>query len=171
MTRTGFVAIAGVVIATAFLTYGPLNAQTTPAPKTKAGADQPAPKSKSTPPSDKPQASAPAGSLGSVQIPKKVTADGKPLEAGTYTLRLSNDAVTPVTGQADDSKWVEFVQGGQVKGRELATVLSAADAKQIAKRGMPAAGTAKVETLKGDNYVRVWVNHAGTNYLIHLGSS
>jgi hypothetical protein len=62
-------------------------------------------------------------SLGSVKIPA-VTANGQALPAGTYTLRLSGDAVTPVVGQsADAAKWVEFVQGGQVKGKELATVV------------------------------------------------
>jgi hypothetical protein len=25
-----------------------------------------------------------------------------------------------------------------------------------------------VETLKGDDYLRVWINHSGNNYLIHL---
>jgi hypothetical protein len=35
----------------------------------------------------------------------------------------------------------------------------------------PAAGTAKVQTLKGADYVRVWINKGGTNYLVHLGSA
>ena len=26
----------------------------------------------------------------------------------------------------------------------------------------------KVELLKGDDYLRVWINRGGTNYLIHL---
>jgi hypothetical protein len=29
-------------------------------------------------------------------------------------------------------------------------------------------GGARVETLKGDDYVRVWINRRGVNYLIHL---
>ena len=70
-----------------------------------------------------------------------------------------------------ETKWVEFVQGGAVKGREIATVLTAADAKQIAKQGLPAAGAAKIETLKGNDYLRVWINKGGTNYLIHLGNA
>ena len=110
-------------------------------------------------------------SLGSVKIPA-VTANGQALPAGTYTLRLSGDAVTPVVGQsADAAKWVEFVQGGQVKGKELATVVPAAEVKQIAKMAPPAAGTAKVQTLKGADCVRVWINKGGTNYLVHLGSA
>jgi hypothetical protein len=108
-------------------------------------------------------------SLGSVTIGRKVMADGQPLAAGTYALRVSAEAVTAVVGQAAEGyKWIEFVQGGQVKGRELATVVPGAEVKQIAKGAPPAAGRTKVELLKGSEYLRVWVNRAGTHYLIHL---
>ena len=109
--------------------------------------------------------------FGSVQLPRKVTADGKELAAGSYTLRLANDAVTPVKGASPQgSAWVEFVQGSQVKGKELASVVSSADVKAIAKMAPPAAGAAKVQMLKGDEYLRVWVNKGGTHYLIHLAA-
>ena len=111
---------------------------------------------------------APATTLGSVSLPK-VTANGQPLPAGTYTLRLSTEAVKPVVGLAPDAeKWVEFVQGGAVKGRELASVVTDADAKKIAKMATPSSGTVKVQTLKGNEYIRVWVNRGGTHYLVHL---
>jgi hypothetical protein len=114
-------------------------------------------------------AQAAAPSLGSVNIPRKVVAHGQPLAAGTYVIRLSADPVAPVVGQsADGARWVEFTQGGKVKGRELATVVSGAEAKQIAKGALPAAGSAKVQLLKGSEYLRVWINHAGTQYLIYL---
>jgi hypothetical protein len=114
-------------------------------------------------------AQANAQSLGSVTINKKVMANGQPLAAGTYTVRLSSDPVTSVVGEsADSEKWVEFVQGGQVKGKELATVVTGADVKTISKEKAPAAGTARVDTLKGADYLRVWINHGGTHYLIHL---
>jgi len=110
-----------------------------------------------------------AQSLGTVTLAKKVMADGQPLPPGTYTLRLSSETASAVVGQpAESERWVEFVQGGKVKGRELASVVSAADVKQIAKMAPPAAGTAKVQTLKGDDYVRIWVNRGGQNYLVHL---
>jgi hypothetical protein len=117
-------------------------------------------------------AQAESAPLASVRLARKVTANGQPLAAGTYSVRLSNDAVTPVVGQAaDGSRWVEFVQGDQVKGRELATVLTAADAKTVMKSGKPpAAGSARVELLKGSTYVRVWINRGGTQYLIHLAT-
>lgn len=109
--------------------------------------------------------------LGSVQIPRQVTADGKALAAGAYTLRLANDSVAPVVGQSPQaSRWVEFVRGGEVRGRELATVVSAADVKTIAKMAPPASGATKVQTLKGNDYLRVWINRGGTHYLLHLAA-
>src|SRR5262245_16850509 len=77
-------------------------------------------------------AAAQAGdSLGTVRLPQNVMANGQALPAGTYTARLSSENVSPVVGQpADSSRWVEFVQGGQVRGRELATVVAPADVKQ-----------------------------------------
>lgn len=110
-----------------------------------------------------------AQSLGSIKLSQKVMADGQPLAPGTYTMRVSAEAVKPVVGQtADGAKWVEFVQGGQVKGRELATVVSSAEVKQVAKGTAPPSGGQKVELLKGNDYVRVWINRGGTHYLIHL---
>jgi len=107
--------------------------------------------------------------LGSVQVPRAVVANGQPLPAGTYTLRLSNDAVTPVVGQSPEAaKWVEFVQGTTVKGKELASVVSPADVKAVAKITPPAPGSAKVQVLRGADYLRVWFNRAGTQYLVHL---
>jgi hypothetical protein len=114
-------------------------------------------------------AQAGSASLGSVRVPVKVMADGQPLAAGTYTLRLSDEAVPPVVGQTPaESHWVEFRQSGQVKGRELATVLTTDEAKQISKEGLPAPGVTRVQRLKGDEYLRIWINRAGTNYLVHL---
>jgi hypothetical protein len=116
-------------------------------------------------------AQAAPASIGSAQVPRKVMAGGQPLAAGTYTVRLSNDPVKPVVGQSPDgSRWVEFVQGGAVKGRELATVLTAADLKVVLDKGEapPAPGSSRVEMLKGGEYLRLWFNQAGTHYLIHL---
>ena len=67
-----------------------------------------------------------ATTLGTVRLTRGVMADGKALSAGSYSLRVTADAVTPVKGQGpENAKWVEFVQGGQVKGRELASVVAA----------------------------------------------
>jgi hypothetical protein len=107
--------------------------------------------------------------LGTVRLPRSVVANGQPLAAGTYTVRLSSDAVTPAVGLSSGaSQWVEFVQGGQVRGRELATVISPADVREVAKGTPPPSGTARIQALRGADYLRVWLNRAGTQYLIHF---
>ena len=109
--------------------------------------------------------------LGTVKIARNVLADGKPLAAGSYTLRVSDEMPAPVVGQsADEARWVEFLQGTTVKGREMATVLSKDALKQMAKKdSSPVPTDVRVEMLKGeDQIMRVWFNHAGVQYLIHL---
>jgi hypothetical protein len=107
--------------------------------------------------------------LATARIPAGVSANGQALPAGTYTLRVAADPVSAVVGQAPESaKWVEFLQGGQVRGKELATVVAPADVKAVAKRTPPTAGQALVQALRGADYVRVWVNQGGTQYLVHL---
>ena len=109
--------------------------------------------------------------LGSVRLPRAVVANGQSLPAGTYTLRLSSDTVSPVVGQGPEAaKWVEFVQAGSVKGKELASVVAPADVKAVAEITPPAPGTAKVQPLRGGDYMRVWFNRAGTQYLVHLST-
>jgi hypothetical protein len=108
-------------------------------------------------------------SLGTVTLGKKVMADGKPLAAGTYQVRLTSDTPKPGVGQAPDAeKYVEFVKGGKVVGREVATVVSAEDIGKVAKGKKPARNSASVELLKGGDYYRVWINHSGTNYIINM---
>lgn len=114
-------------------------------------------------------AQAASGALATVRIPQGVTANGQPLPAGTYSVRVSSDPVSPVVGQGPDAaKWVEFVQGGQVRGKELASVVAPADVKAVAKRTPPSEGSGLVHVLRGSEYVRVWVNHDGAQYLVHL---
>ena len=115
-------------------------------------------------------AQAPANaSIGSVTLSRKVMVAGQPLGVGTYQLRVSPDQPKPVVGQSPEgTKYVEFLRGGKVVGRELATVYSNADMTSIAKGAKPAANGTKVELLKGNDYLRVWVNRGGTNYLLHL---
>ena len=108
-----------------------------------------------------------ATSLGSVMIGRKVLADGKTLEAGTYQLRLTTENASAVVGQAPEP-WVEFVQGGQVKGREVVTIIPDSDIGQVADGPKPSRNGSRVEMLKGNDYLRVWINRDGTNYLIHL---
>jgi hypothetical protein len=108
-------------------------------------------------------------SLGTVTLAKKLMADGKPLSAGTYQVRLTTDEPRPAAGQSPSAeRYVEFVRAGKVAGREVATVVSAEDIGKIAKGARPKAGTAKVEMLKGGDFWRVWINRGGTNYIINM---
>ena len=134
-----------------------------------AGAGHTAPKAQ---PTTAPDASVPAGelALGSVSFRKAVKADGKPLPAGTYQVRLTAQQATPdAKGQTDAAeRWVEFVRGGKVVGREVVTIVPQGEIALVQKDTPPARNGAKVETLKGGDYVRVWINRGGNYFLIHL---
>ena len=95
---------------------------------------------------------------------------GKPLAAGTYQVRLTGQTATPdAKGQtAPLERWVEFVQGGQVKGREVVTIVPRESIDKVQKDAPPRANGSKVELLKGGDYYRVWINRGGNHYLIHL---
>ena len=112
---------------------------------------------------DKPQ------SLGSVRLAKAVKANGETLPAGTYTVRLTGESPSAVVGQTPaEARWIEFVQGSKVVGREVATVLTPDELKKIAEDNPPGTNSAKAQMLKGNEYLRVWINRAGTHYLVHL---
>jgi hypothetical protein len=107
--------------------------------------------------------------LGTVHLAKKVMADGKPLAPGTYQVRLSADEVKPAAGQSPDAeRWVEFVRGGKVVGREVATVVTAQDIGTVAKGRKPKANSSSVDMLKGGDYWRVWISKGGSHYIINL---
>ena len=108
--------------------------------------------------------------LGTVKLPTGVKADGKPLAAGTYKVRLTaQQAEGKATGAtASYERYVEFLQGATVKGREVVSIVPSADVSKVAKDKAPAPGTSRVQKLKGDDYVRVWINRGGNQYLIHL---
>src|SRR5688572_12773881 len=86
---------------------------------------------------------APAGDvpLGSVRITRAVTADGKPLPAGTYTVRVTAQEAKPEAVGTTEAleRWAEFVQRGEVKGREVVSIVPAAEAKVVAKDAPPRA--------------------------------
>ena len=108
-------------------------------------------------------------SLGSVTLTRKVMADGQPLAAGTYQVRLTGETPKPGVGQTPDAEtYVEFLKGGKVVGREVATVVPNADIATVAKWRKPAANAAHVELLKGNDYLRVWINRGGNHYLINM---
>jgi hypothetical protein len=123
-------------------------------------------------------AQVPAGEtvLGTVSIPRAVMADGKPLPAGRYSLRLTPQTASPAPGAlAELERWVEFVQGGQVRGRELVSIVPAEEVKMTMPGpdmpGRVGRTGSRVEMLKGGEFLRVWIARGGHNYLIHLPPS
>ena len=126
-----------------------------------------------TQPGTAPAPDAPSGqlALGSVTIPKKVKANGETLAAGTYAVRLTTDTPAPnAAGQGQFERWVEFVQGGKVKGREVVTIIPQSEMKLVQKDSPPAANSSKFETLKGGDYARLWIRKGTAHYLIHFPS-
>jgi hypothetical protein len=111
--------------------------------------------------------------LGTVHVPKGVKADGKDLPAGVYQVRLTGDEAKPDAKGSDEKleRWVEFVKGGQVAGREVVSIIPSTEKQLVQKDTPPPAGGSKVETLKGGDYVRVWINKGGNYYLVHLTKS
>jgi hypothetical protein len=116
---------------------------------------------------------APSGDLvlGTVHLAKATTADGKPLAAGTYQVRLTAQEAKPDAKGASENieRWVEFVQRGTVKGREVVSIVPQNEVKNVVKDTPPHAGGApKVQMLKGNDYMRVWFNKGGNHYLIYF---
>lgn len=106
--------------------------------------------------------------LGTVRLTKAVTANGQTLAAGTYQVRLTTEAPPKVVGQTvAETRWVEFMRGSTIAGREVATVLTPEEMAKVADRPR-GRGAVRIETLKGGDYLRVWVTHNGQHVLIHL---
>jgi hypothetical protein len=146
-----------------------LGASTASAQQPAAAGGHTAPKTQPTTAAD-PTITTGDVALGSINLNKAVKADGKPLPAGTYQVRLTAEqASSEAKGQTKASeRWVEFVRGGKVVGREVVTIVPQAEIGLVQKDTPPARNAAKVETLKGGDYVRVWINRGGNYYLIHL---
>ena len=108
-----------------------------------------------------------------MHLTKAVTADGKPLAAGVYQVRLTAEEAKPDKPGTSKQmeRWVEFVQKGTVKGREVVSIVPETEVKNVVKDAPPPKGGSKVQVLKGNDYVRVWINKAGNHYLIHLPTS
>ena len=108
--------------------------------------------------------------LGTVRIRHNTTANGEALPAGTYTVRLTPaEAQPPVVGITDHyERWVEFSQGGAVKGKEVVSIVPAEEIAGVANDPRPGSNRSKVEMLRNNEYVRVWINRGGHHYLVYL---
>ena len=155
MKHTWLVGIlTGVMLVGSAATHGALVAQTKPAARGEV----------------------PTGEvvLGTITIPRTVMADGKTLARGRYTVRLTAQAAQPtVPGQLPDlNRWVEFVQGNQVRGREVVSIVPPEEVGDT-QQGPDMPGHvgrtgSRVEMLRGGEYLRIWIARQGVNYLIHL---
>lgn len=104
--------------------------------------------------------------IGSVTLSTAILADRKRLAPGRYQVRLTDETAKAGVGRSPDAEqYVEFVRGGLVAGRELATVL-APDRDPTAKRRAPAGDRVTVERLRGGDYVRIWIDRGGRSYVI-----
>src|SRR5258708_24792795 len=78
-----------------------------------------------------PEPVAPDGTLplGTVHLPKSVKADGKPLPAGTYQVRLTADETkTDAQGSAQKlERWGEFLDSAKGRGPETGSSCPAPD--------------------------------------------
>ena len=111
--------------------------------------------------------------LGTVHLPKGLKADGKDLPAGTYQVRLTAEEAKPDAKGSSEvlERWVEFVQGGKVKGREVVSIVPAPETKLVQKDTPPPSGGSKIEPLKGGDYLRLWINKGGSYSLVHFAKA
>jgi hypothetical protein len=108
--------------------------------------------------------------LGAVSIPRAVKAGGEALPAGTYQVRVTETPATPqVAGQTPQyERWAEFLRNGKVVAREVVTIVPGSDIKQVAEQTPPPSGGYRTEVLKGNDYLRLWINRGGNHYLVHF---
>ncbi|MEZ5283417.1 MAG: hypothetical protein R2712_01150 [Vicinamibacterales bacterium] len=55
-------------------------------------------------------------------------------------------------------------------GREVVSIVPQDEFKDLQGESgpRPGSGGTRVEMLKGDDYLRIWINRQGVNYLLHL---
>jgi hypothetical protein len=110
-----------------------------------------------------------ASALGSVHLTYAVIADGKPLAAGLYLIRLTDGEPKPAVGKPPNAgRWIEFVKDGRVAAREVANVVSVKDTETITMRPPALANQSRVDVLQDGNHVRISINRGGIKYIINM---
>jgi hypothetical protein len=118
---------------------------------------------------EKQKPAADPATLATVRITQSVMANGYPLAAGLYELRLTNERPAPLPGQsAEAERWVEFVANGSIVAREAAVVLRDDDLPSEGASSVRAGEGTRVELLKGGEFLRISVRRGGERYLIYL---
>ena len=111
--------------------------------------------------------------MGGFDLPRRAFATDAMLETGPYRVRLTDESAPVVDEEpATTTRWVEFLHEaeGTLAGRALATVVPDSEIDQVAEGWTPR-NQVWVEELLGGDYVRVWLNRDGSNYLLHLPTS
>ena len=104
-----------------------------------------------------------------IRLSQAVLANGKPLAAGTYDVRITTEHPPPAAGQSATSEcWVEFVKTGVVAGREVASVVSTDDIGSVTKGPAPQPNAFRIDALKEGEYLRLWMNSAGMHYIVNM---
>jgi hypothetical protein len=107
--------------------------------------------------------------LATVQITQPVLANGKPLPADTYELRLTNEWLAPLAGQSSSAeRWVELVANGSVVAREVAVVLRDDDRPTVGASAEKAAEGTRVQMPKGGEFLRLSVKRGNERFLVHF---
>jgi hypothetical protein len=105
--------------------------------------------------------------LGSVRIGDPVTVGGTMLQPGTYEIRLTGEHLPAMAGQSENAEQaVDIVKDGVVVAHDAATVLEGVTAPVGTSGG--SGPRARVERLKGDEFLRVSFYKDSDRYLIHL---
>jgi hypothetical protein len=116
-----------------------------------------------------------ASSLGSVRLAQPATVGSTTLQPGTYEIRLTGEHVKPLAGQSEESgQYVEFVMNGTVAAKAAAEVIGSSTGA-VGTSGATSGATggvasrARVEMLRGGEFLRISMNKGGERFLIHLG--
>jgi len=107
--------------------------------------------------------------VGTIRLTQPVLADGQAIASGVYQVRATSEHPTPAAGQSGTGEcWVQLLQNGQIVGREVATVIPDSEIADVAKGPRPAPNAARVDVLKGGDYLRAWINYGGANYIVNF---
>lgn len=104
-----------------------------------------------------------------VQITQQVMADGKPLAPGTYQIWITDQSPDVNAGAPSaNQRVVQFVQNDKVVATEIAEVFGRGEPQAVGTSGRADAPRARVQMLRGGEFLRVSLNDADARYLIHL---
>jgi hypothetical protein len=95
-------------------------------------------------------------------------ADGKPLPPGTYDIWVTDRHPDVNAGApSENQRVVQFVQNEKVVATEVAEVFPLAE-RPVGTSGASRSSAARVEMLRGGEFLRVSFNDPDGRFLIHL---